>query len=320
MSRQKNIICCGNIAFDLIATGSDKHGMMFETRPGGSVLNTAILLTRLGRSVSMLAKTGKDFLGDTLLGIMRAEKLETKYIAQDRNLKTGLAIAKIDKKGNPSYLFYKSHGKQNWFKKKQLPFHIFKKANVFHTGSTYSYNDRTFEDTLESMRRAKKENVFITYDPNWRKFRIKNKEKARGRIKKLLSYVNLLKLSESDAAGITGARTLSGALRRLPENTIVTLGNKGSFFWDGKKKIFHPAFKVHVVDTIGAGDAFTAGVIFRYCLKGKEAFRKEKKETLAFASAVSALVCTGRGSAEGLRNLRQVKRFLKLNKIYHPGP
>ncbi len=286
-------------------------GMIFEARPGGSVLNTAILLARLGLSVSMLSKAGKNFLGDTLLRIMRAEGLETKYTVQKKDFKTGLAIARIDKKGDSSYLFYKPYGKQNLLKKEKLPCSLFKKADVFHAGSTYSYNDHTFEETLESMKRAKKEAVFITYDPNWREFRIKDKKKTRARIRKLLTFVDLLKLSETDALGITGSRTLPGALRRLPENTIVTLGDKGSFFWDGKKKTYHPAFKVRVVDTIGAGDGFTAGIIHRYCARGMEAFRKEKRETLAFASAVSALVCRGRGAAEGLRSLQQVKRFLR---------
>ncbi len=122
--------------------------------------------------------------------------------------------------------------------------------------------------------------------------------------------MDLLKLSESDALGITGARTLTGALDRLPRNIVVTRGHKGAFFWDGKKKTYSPVFKVPVVDTIGAGDAFTAGLIYRYCLLGKEAFREEKKETLAFASAASALVCKGRGATEGLRSAYQVKRFL----------
>jgi fructokinase len=196
-------------------------------------------------------------------------------------------------------------------KREEFPSSLFKKADVFHTGSAYSYNDYTFDDALKCMERAKKENIFVTYDPNWRKFRIKNERKTRARIKKLLLYVDLLKLSKRDAVGITGAKTLSGALRRLPKNTVVTLGDKGSFFWDGKRKTYHPAFRVRVVDTIGAGDGFTAGLIYRYCTKGMEAFQKQKKETLAFASAISALVCGGRGAAEGLQNLQQVERFLR---------
>ncbi|MFC1643893.1 carbohydrate kinase family protein [Candidatus Omnitrophota bacterium] len=312
MDMRKNVICCGNIAFDLITTGGNsKGGMAFQARPGGSVLNTSMLLARLGLPVSMLSKTGTDFMGTSLLGVLRREKVGTRYIVQDKSIKTGVAIAHIDKKGDSSYLFYRPRGPETAFKKGQFPPSLFKKTSVFHTASAYSYNDYTFEDALRLMKRAKKGNVFTLYDPNWREGRIKNKRKTRSRIQKLLPYVDILKLSDTDATGITGAKTLSSALVRLGREAVITLGEKGSFFWNGKKKTCCPAFKVHVVDTIGAGDAFTAGLIYRYCLRGIKAFREERKETLVFASAVSAFVCKGRGATEGLRSLRQVQTFLK---------
>jgi fructokinase len=312
---KKKVICCGNIAFDLIARGEDKKGSItFHACPGGSVFNTAILLARLDLSVSMLAKTGKDLLGESLLRTMRREKIETKYTLQDKEIKTGLAFARIDKKGNSSYLFYKTIGPQILFKKTDIPESLFKEADIFHTGSWYSYSDYTFEDTLKFLKRAKKENVFTTFDPNWREGRIKNRNVAHKRIEKLLEYTDLLKLSDTGATGITGAKTLSRALKKLKRRMVVTLGEKGSFYWDGKKKVLCPASKVRVVDTIGAGDAFTAGLIHRYCVVGEEFFWKEMKKNLTFASALSAMICKGRGAAEGVQNLKQVKKFLK-NKV-----
>jgi len=130
-----------------------------------------------------------------------------------------------------------------------------------------------------------------------------------------MRHVDLLKLSKTDAMGLTGSKTFTGALRSLPKNIVITVGNKGSFFWDGKKKVSHPAFNVPVIDTIGAGDGFTAGLIYRYCLRGKELFWKEKKENLAFASAVSALVCRGHGATESMKSLSQVKQFIRKRNV-----
>jgi len=308
----KKVICCGNISFDLIATSrKNEENMVFHARPGGSVFNTAIQLSRLGISVSMLTKTGNDFLSNTLLNIMRGEKISTKYAVRDEKIKAGLAFARIDKKGNSSYTFYKSEGKQISFNKEQLSPSIFNNAAVFHTGSVFTYSDFSFENALDLMRKARKKGVFVTYDPNWRGTRIKNKPKARRRIRKLLQYVDLLKLSANDARGITGRKTLSGALKVLPVNIIVTLGEKGSFFWNGKKKIYQPAFKVKVVDTIGAGDAFTAGLISRYAEMGRKIIEEKQKETLKFATAVSAIVCQAQGATAGLKSLRQVHRSVR---------
>ncbi|MGB2599136.1 MAG: carbohydrate kinase [Candidatus Omnitrophota bacterium] len=311
--KKKQAICCGNIAFDLIAKKSGKAGeMTFDARPGGSVFNTSILLARLGFSVSMLSKTGEDFLAESLLDTMRKENISAKYIIKDKDMKTGLAFAKIDKKGDSSYLFYKTIGPQASFKKTDIPRSIFKKASVFHTGSWYSYNAHTFKDTLRFLKQAKKENVFTTFDPNWREGKIKNKEAARSRIRKLLPHVDLLKLSNTGAMGITGEKTLPGALKKLNRCAVVTLGPRGSFYWDGKKKIFQPAYKVRVVDTIGAGDAFTAGLIYRYCATGKEPFWKKMDENLAFASSLSALICMDQGATAGIKNLTQAKKFFRI--------
>ena len=108
MTAKKKVICCGNIAFDLISKGEDnKGGISFHAYPGGSVFNTAILLARLGLSVSMASKAGDDFLTESLLKTMRRENIETKYVIKDKDMKTGLAFASIDKKGYSSCQNYK---------------------------------------------------------------------------------------------------------------------------------------------------------------------------------------------------------------------
>ena len=98
------------------------------------------------------------------------------------------------------------------------------------------------------LKTAYKNNVFTTYDPNWRPKRLSYVSKAKKRIFSLFRYVSLLKLSETDALGITNKKTLSSAIQFLPKNTVITLGENGSFFWDGKKKIYAESFKVKVKD------------------------------------------------------------------------
>ena len=254
-------------------------------------------------------------MGDELIKIIKKEKINSKYVFQDKNVKTGIALANIDAKGDSSYIFYKPSGTETAFKKTDIPSSLLKKAKVFHTGSAYTYSDHTFEATLSLLQRAKKENLFITYDPNWREGRIKDKTKTRMRIKKLTSYASLLKLSESDALGITGCKTLLSALNKLGGNLVVTLGEKGAFFWDGKEKFHTPSFKVNTKDTIGAGDGFTAGLIYQYYKKGAVSFWKEiskrNNTILSFAAAVSAIICQGPGAQGKLKNIKQVKTFIR---------
>lgn len=315
MNDPKKIICCGNAAFDLIAQKSAKRGdLAFYATPGGSVLNTAVQLARLGLRVSFMAKTGTDFLADSLEGTMKREGISAKYVVRDKAIMTGLALARIDPEGNSSYLFYKSEGPALCFKKSDIPSAAFKGAGVFHTGSAYSYDENSWKDAHALAVRAKSAGACVSYDPNWRASRVKNISAARSRAMKLAKLAGILKLSDSDAEGITGAKTLGAALKKIGRDAYVTLGAAGSFYWDGKRKIYHPAFRVKVADTIGAGDAYTAGLIYRYSVSGKDRFRDEIMKNLRFATAVSAIVCTAKGATAGLKNLKQVEKFLSALK------
>lgn len=312
----KKVICCGNIAYDLIATpGKGPANIIFRARPGGSVLNVSIILSRLGINVSMMTKSGKDFLGDCLVNLMKHEGINTNLVFPQRFFKTGLAIAKLDENKDSSYIFYKTEGEITNFKRSVLDSpNLFRNVCVFHTGSAYSYKDFSFYDSFYLIRKAKDKGVFTSYDPNWREGRIRYRTKVLRRIGRILPYIDLLKLSESDAIGITGQKTLSAALNHLPANIFVTLGSKGSLYWDGSEALHIPAFDVKVSDTIGAGDSFTAGLIYMLCTKGKKVFWENPAENIVFASAVAALACRGTGSTDGVLDIKQVMRFIRSSR------
>jgi len=308
-----NIICSGNIAYDIIPSGKPSRGEIpFLACPGGSVLNTSVILSRLGLPVSLLTKTGRGVLSNALLDFLNKQKIKTTYCFQNKNLKTSFAFADIDKQGNSSYTFYRAEGKDLLLRKDELAHISFKDTNVFHTGSAYAFKDFTFDNTLSLIDKAKKANTFITYDPNWRAKRVRDENLAIKRIFKILPQVDLLKLSEKDALSITGKKTLSAALKKLAKNIVVTLDGRGSFFWTGKKRILCPPVKTKVKDTIGAGDGFMAGVIYSYTMKGQCAFEEHTiLESLSFASMVASLVCEKRGATEGVKSLAQVNALLK---------
>lgn len=309
---RKNVVCLGNIAFDMIEnTQGRKNDLVFSANPGGSVFNTAILLSRLGLSTHIISKIGTDFLSDELLRIIQKENINTKYLLRDSSVNTALAFAKIDKKGDSSYVFYKSSGKKVSLHNLNVSSSFLKNTAVLHTGSLFSYADSTYNDTKSIMKKARKQGVFVTFDPNWRSHRIKDKPAIRKRISRLIVHSDLLKLSADDAVSITGKKTLASALRKIPAHSVVTMGAKGSFYWDGSKKIKQKAFKVNVIDTIGAGDAYTAGLIYRYVSLGQDLFYQHPKGNLNFAASLSALICQEEGATSGLKSLNQVKKFIK---------
>jgi fructokinase len=312
----KQILCFGNVGLDMVPVKSPgNRTRSYEALLGGAITNTAVILSLLNDRVIMLSKTGKDLLSGKIIELIREKGVITDNIARSPEVKASLAFAEIDSKGDSSYTFYQTCGPALSFRPGELSYSILDNISVLHTGSKFSYDDHTHTSVLDLVRKAYGKKVLVTFDPNWRQGRVRDEGTARKRIRRLLPHVGLLKLSVKDALGITEKRTaraaLNDILNDLNGSLVVTDGPSGSFYWNGKKEVFQKAFKVRVADTIGAGDAFSAGLIHRYVMYGKDRFAVEKKENLCYASALSAMVCAGKGAQGILKDHSQVVRFLR---------
>lgn len=162
----------------------------------------------------------------------------------------------------------------------------------------------------------KKKGVFISFDPNFRPYAVKDKKGAKNRVLGLLKLVDLARLSEIDLEFLTGQKDPKKGLKWLKKRfgceIILTLGANGSVYMAPKGTLIKiPAFKVKIADTIGAGDAFTAGLLYRLTKRGKRQFFRDIAQNLIFASAVSAIICTKPGATQGLKDIKQVNSFLR---------
>lgn len=131
-------------------------------------------------------------------------------------------------------------------------------------------------------------------------------------VEKLLAFTDIMIPSEEFALGITGAATAQEAAKKLyeeykPEVIVITQGKRGGILYDGEKTVEYPVYPVKVVDSNGSGDvfhgAFAAGFVKGY----------DYLKCCHFASAVSAIKCTGIGARESVPDFGTVKKFLKEN-------
>lgn len=157
-----------------------------------------------------------------------------------------------------------------------------------------------FEAAVEAAKLANENGAKVLYD-------------AGGRyegVERLLTLTDILIPSEEFALGYSGCDSVEEAAKWLydaykPEVVVITQGVKGGVIFDGENLQSYPSFPVKAIDTNGAGDvfhgAFAAGVMkgFTY------------KECCIFASAVSAIKCTGVGARESVPDFETVKQFLK---------
>lgn len=312
-----DVLFLGGTSIDLIQNG--RRAGKFSASVGGSITNSAVISAKLGLKTAMLSRIGKDPLGDFALQTLRSCQVNISGIIQDPDIRTPLAIANIDRTGNSAYTFYKNPARSSIVPLKTVPKSLLNTCKFLHFGSSFSYQKETFMETLKYIRHLKKRGVFMSYDPNLRPYAIKDKKGTKKRVLRLLKQVDLAKLSLLDLKFLTGQKNPEKGLKKLKTQfkceIILTLGSKGAMYLQGTPRIKPvslrvPAFKVKVADTIGAGDAFTAGILYKIARIGKMRVFSDIKPHLIFASAISAIICTRPGANKALKGPGQVRSFL----------
>lgn len=192
-------------------------------------------------------------------------------------------------------------------------------TNIFHVGSL-SLTDQPAEDTtFYAVKRAKAKGSVISYDPNYRASLWKDRETAEKRMRSLLPYVDLIKISEEETELLTGYREVSAAAEALYRQGVkviaVTLGEKGAYLYCREGGCLVPGFQAdQVKDTNGAGDSFWGGFLYRISISGKrpeELTKQELAEYTGFANAVASLCVEKKGAIPAMPHLPQVKERLK---------
>jgi len=321
-----DVLFLGGTSIDLIQSfGWEKEGggLVFSAAIGGSITNSAVISAKLGLKTALLSKLGNDPLGDFATEFLSRCGIDIKGVIKSSGINTSLAIAKIDKSGAARYVFYKNPPKDSMVAIKDVPGCLLDTCKAFHTGSSYSYQKETFEETIKFIKYLRKRDIFISYDPNIRPGNITEKASIRNRVLKLLGLADLAKISEVDLEYLTGCKCHEKGLSKLCKSVkcgiVLTLGSKGAIYrspngkFPVRRTVAVPAFKVKIADTIGAGDAFIAGLIYKLIKQGKAEFFSSMKSNMIFASAVSAIICTKKGANLGLKNIKQVNSFLSLN-------
>ena len=158
------------------------------------------------------------------------------------------------------------------------------------------------QGALEAVKVARESGTKVLYDAGGIYDNVEN----------LLPYADILIPSREFALEITGEKNAADAAERLyekydPDVVVVTEGKNGGTLYDGKQAVAYPSFFVKVADSNGAGDVFHGAFAAGY-LKGYDFLK-----CCYFASAVSAIKCTGVGARESVPDFETVKNFLKEN-------
>jgi len=304
----------------------------FDVVYGGGEANVAVSLANYGVDTYFVTKVPKNDVGQSAINHLRRYGVKTDYITRGGN-RLGIYFLEVGASQRPSKVVY-DRAKSAIAEAEMSDFNweeIFKTAGWFHfTGITPAISDKAAAITLEACKIAKKLGLTISADLNYRK-KLWSTEKAGKVMSELMQYVDIAIGNEEDAEkvfGIKAANTdvnkgaldLSGykevskelARRFGLKYVAITLRESLSasdniwsgLLYDGTEYYFSKKYKIHIVDRVGGGDSFTAGIIYGLLLE------KLPGDVIEFAVATSCLKHTIPGDMN-MVNVQEVEDLIK---------
>jgi fructokinase len=225
--------------------------------PGGSPANVAVALARLGVPTSLITRLGQDEYGALVRAHLVDNGVELLGSVHDDN-PTSVAEATLDEHGVATYFF-----RLTWDLGDAEPA-LADGSVCLHTGSLGTVLEPG-NTAVRRMLAHAKGSVTLSYDPNCRPALMGKAEDAREGVEELVALVDVVKVSEEDLEWLYAGESYADCARRWlelgPALIVVTLGGNGALGVTKSGTVTRPGVPVKVVDTVGAGDSFTAGLL-----------------------------------------------------------
>jgi len=269
----------------------------FAETCGGSAANTVVGLARLGCKVGFVGKVASDREGKMLLEEFRREGVDIKGVAVAKKGRSGTVMGFVDEKGERALYIDPGVNDQVGFNE-----------NIKRYASQTTFLHLTSfvgEESFQAQKRILEtipEDVMVSFDPGalYARKGLAALESIVGRTFVFMPNVGELELLTGIADYKRGAEAM---LKKGVKVVAVKLGSRGCYVTDGKQSLNVEAFKVSVVDTTGAGDAFCAG--FLYGLIEHESL----EECGRIGNFVASRCTTRMGARVGLPTLKDLTKL-----------
>ncbi|MBC8589182.1 sugar kinase [Paratissierella segnis] len=309
----KKIVTLGEIMLRLSTPGFERfvQSDSFDVVYGGGEANVAVSLANYGHDAYFVSKLPKNEIGQAAVNSLRRFGVHTDYIVRGGD-RVGIYYLESGASMRPSKVIYdRAHSSIAEADASDFDFdEIFKDADWFHfSGITPALSEKAAVMTEEALRAAKRHNVTVSVDLNYRK-KLWTPERAKEVMSNLMQYVDVCIGNEEDAEKVLGFKpgktdVTSGDLelagyKDIFEQMMKKFGFKyvisslresysasdngwSACAYDGKEFYHSRKYDIRIVDRVGGGDSFAAGVIHGL-LEGKDF-----KDALEFGVAASAL-------------------------------
>ena len=266
-----------------------RYGGTFSMSLSGSESNVAIGLARLGHRSAWAGRLGADDIGSFALRTMRGEGVDTRHVAIDRERQTGIMLIENRVAEISRVAYYRAGSAGSALSTVDLRGLLADSPRVLHiTGITPALSASAAAATEWAIDAARQAGILVSFDVNHRSA-LWTREAASSVLSRIARRADIVFASGDELSLIA-----PGAPRRAAASLIAAgvgevvskRAGQGAVAWRGDDQFSVPARRVRVIDTIGAGDAFTAGYLSAW-LDGLDIGRRLARGAILGAFAVS---------------------------------
>ncbi len=279
--------------------GESVLGKSFKRSPGGKGANQAVAAARLGADVVLIGKVGADVFGKELIKNLRENGIDTKYIIEDSETYTGLALIMVDEDGDN--ILAVASGADMRIRKEDID----RAEEIIKLSDILLIQLETPLQIVEyAINIAFNEGVKVLLNP----------APAQKLSKDLLKKVYVLIPNEKEAELLSNVKikdlnsskiSAKKLVENGTENIVITLGKNGSIIATKEETVHINGLNVNAIDTTGAGDAF-CGALAVALSSGKAL-----KEAVIYANYAGALATTKIGAQEALPTQEELENFIR---------
>jgi 2-dehydro-3-deoxygluconokinase len=287
----KKIVTFGEIMMRLTPFDHERivQANQFQVRYGGGEANVAVSLAYYGHEVSFVTRLPENPIGNAALNNLKSWAVDTNFIIRGGD-RLGIYFLEHGASIRPSKVNYdRSNSAISEINPEDLDWDlIFEGKDWFHiTGITPALSKSCAIASLEAVKAAKKKGLQVSCDLNYRK-KLWSKDEARKVMNDIVKFVDVIIANEEDASdvfgiksedsdvlkadlSVEGYKSVSKQLRDLCNSDLVAItlreslsasdNNWSAIIFNGKEYFTSKKYPIHLVDRVGGGDAFGAGLI-----------------------------------------------------------
>jgi fructokinase len=292
-----------------------EDGIFYRQNAGGAPANVAAAVKKLGVPSAFIGKVGTDMFGTYLINELMSAGVDTSGIVRDKAHPTPLAFIKTEA-GRREYFFMRQNTADMNLKYDEVSLRLLDNAKILHFGALLLAEEPSRSAVANTIEYAKQNGKIISYSLNYRHQLWKNHDDAAIAMRSVLSFVDILKVSEDELELITDSGNLLPSLYKLLAGGIkiilVTQGAKGCIVAakSGVREV--RAFTIPTVDTLGAGDSFMGAFLSRIAAvaRGYEDLTQAELADIAAFSNAAGAVCSGRvGALAAMPAKDEIEKF-----------